>query len=289
MVEAEQLDFDQVINVSQVKHRSPFRYPGGKTWLVPYVRLWVASLEGTPTRFIEPFAGGAIVGLTVAAEELADHIVLVELDDDVASVWKTIIEGDGKWLANEIVDFQLSRESVTEVLERTAGTTKQRAFRTIVRNRVSRGGILASNAGLIKSGENGKGLGSRWYPETLKDRIDDIVEIRNRITFIHGDGIEAIEQNIEKQNVAFFVDPPYTAAGKKSGSRLYTHSQLDHKKLFDLVEKIKGDFLMTYNNAQEIQNLAEEHGLETHPIAMRNTHNAELTELLIGRDFRWIQ
>ena len=25
-----------VINVSAVPHRSPFRYPGGKTWLVPY-------------------------------------------------------------------------------------------------------------------------------------------------------------------------------------------------------------------------------------------------------------
>ena len=27
-----------VINVASVPHRSPFRYPGGKTWLVPHVR-----------------------------------------------------------------------------------------------------------------------------------------------------------------------------------------------------------------------------------------------------------
>jgi len=40
-----------------------------------------------------------------------------------------------------------------------------------VKNRVNRGGILAPGAGMIKQGEKGKGLKSRWYPETLKRRI----------------------------------------------------------------------------------------------------------------------
>ena len=30
------------VNVASVPQRSPFRYPGGKTWLVPYVRSWLA-------------------------------------------------------------------------------------------------------------------------------------------------------------------------------------------------------------------------------------------------------
>src|SRR5712671_8236811 len=58
----------RVINVSAVPHRSPFRYPGGKTWLVPYVRQWLSSRAPKPEELIEPFAGGAIVGLTVAFE-----------------------------------------------------------------------------------------------------------------------------------------------------------------------------------------------------------------------------
>lgn len=28
----------KVVNVASVPQRSPFRYPGGKTWLVPVVR-----------------------------------------------------------------------------------------------------------------------------------------------------------------------------------------------------------------------------------------------------------
>ena len=30
-----------VVNVASVPQRSPFRYPGGKTWLVPVVRQWL--------------------------------------------------------------------------------------------------------------------------------------------------------------------------------------------------------------------------------------------------------
>ena len=70
-------------NVSQVKHLSPFRYPGGKTWLVPEVRRWLKASEQRPSVFVEPFAGGAIAGLSMAAEGLTDRVYLCELDDDV--------------------------------------------------------------------------------------------------------------------------------------------------------------------------------------------------------------
>jgi len=84
-------DATQVVNVASVPQRSPFRYPGGKTWLVPRVRQWLASLPVKPAKFIEPFAGGAIVGITVAFEQLAELVILVERDEQVAAVWQTII------------------------------------------------------------------------------------------------------------------------------------------------------------------------------------------------------
>ena len=64
----------QLVNVSQVRQISPFRYPGGKTWLVPVAREWLASL-GRPAHLLEPFAGGGVIGLTAAAEHLADEHV----------------------------------------------------------------------------------------------------------------------------------------------------------------------------------------------------------------------
>ena len=93
----------QIVNVASVKHLSPFRYPGGKTWLVPEVRKWLETKEEKPADFIEIFAGGGIVGLTVAAERLAGHVTLIELDPDVSAVWHTIFSGDAEGLARRIV------------------------------------------------------------------------------------------------------------------------------------------------------------------------------------------
>ena len=77
---------ESVVNVASVPQRSPFRYPGGKTWLVPRIRSWFRSMKQKPKLLVEPFAGGGIVGLTVAFEQLAPKVLLVELDEDVASV-----------------------------------------------------------------------------------------------------------------------------------------------------------------------------------------------------------
>src|SRR5439155_12331007 len=145
--------------------------------------------------------------------------------------------------------------------------------------RVNRGGILAPGAGLVKSGENGRGLLSRWYPETLKKRIMNIVRIRDRITFIEGDGMEALKQNAQRPDAVFFIDPPYTAAGKKAGSRLYAHSELDHQKLFEIASSLAGDFLMTYDNTEEVYLLAKRHNFDTLLVAMKNTHHARMSEL----------
>ena len=279
----------QVVNVAQVKQLSPFRYPGGKTWLVPFVRRWLnsLSLERVPGRFIELFAGGGIVGLTVAHENLANQVLMVELDEDVSAVWKTILNGHGEWLARRICEFDVNVANVDAELANIPTSDHERAFQTILRNRVNHGGILAMGAGRIKVGENGKGLKSRWYPETLARRIKDIADFKERITFIHGDAFKVLAQHLDRPEVVYFVDPPYTASTKSAGTRLYRHTELDHEKLFDLLKRSAGNFLMTYDNDPLVRHLAEQHGFDTELVAMKNTHHAQMTELLIGRDLSW--
>lgn len=278
-----------VVNVAQIPQRSPFRYPGGKTWLVPHVRQWLRSLRRKPALFIEPFAGGGIVSLTVAFEDLADHIIMVELDKSVAAVWDTILSDDNDWLADQILNFHLTRETVRAEIEKKHLDKKHLAFQTILRNRTLHGGILAPGSGILKYGENGKGIKSRWYPATLYKRIQNIKLVRHKITFIQGDGTDTIIKYAARKTVAFFIDPPYTAAGKRAGTRLYTHNELNHEELFKQSERIKGDFLMTYDNAHEIASMAHGHGFETRTVPMMNTHHATMTELLINRDFAWIR
>lgn len=266
---------------------SPFRYPGGKSWLVPIVVNWIGSKNAKPAEFFEPFGGGCIVGLNIAYRWLADSVTLVELDEDVAAVWHTIISGNARQFADRIAAFELTPRSLQDELAKRPGSLEDKAFQTIIRNRVNRGGVLAPGAGMLKHGENGKGITSRWYPATLRKRILEIAGIRERITFIEGDGVQIISKNAKRNDVCYFIDPPYTAGGKHAGRRLYSHFEVDHEALFRVAATLVGDFLMTYSDNREVRRLARQYDFETRKVTMRSSHHRRLTELLIGRDLGW--
>jgi len=148
---------------------------------------------------------------------------------------------------------------------------------------------MAPGSGLMKNGENGKGIASRWYPETLAKRIMEIGKIRSRLSFKHCDALEIIEEYLDDSDTVFFIDPPYTAAGKKAGRRLYTHHELNHKHMFQFFKQAKGDFIFTYDDSDELRKLAAEHGYQIKLIPMKNTHHAEMTELIVGRNLKWLK
>ena len=272
------------VNVASVPLRSPFRYPGGKTWLVPTARLWLQACGGEGKVLFDVFAGGGIVGLTAIFENLVDHLILVELDDDVAAVWQVILSGDAGWLVDRILSFEMTVENARGAIAAADSSLRARAFATIVKNRVNRGGILADGASFVRHGENGKGIRSRWYPTTLRRRILAIDHIRERITFVHGDAFAVCRHHAHDPHALFFIDPPYVKAGR----RLYRHSEIDHPALFAQASALKGDFMMTYDDHPEIRQLAATHDLQVGEISMKTTHHAQKRELLISRDLDWL-
>jgi DNA adenine methylase len=276
------------VNVASVPQRSPFRYPGGKTWFVPTFRQWLAHMAAKPRFLIEPFTGGGIISLTALFDDLVDKAVMIELDDEIAAVWETIVDGNAAWLADRILTFEMTRENVMKELQITWSSRREKAFQTILKNRTLHGGILAKGSRFIKNGENGKGIGSRWYPTTLATRILGLEQIAARIDFRQADGLTVMMEFAATPNAIFFIDPPYTAGGKKAGNRLYIHHQLDHERLFTICESLRGDFLMTYDEADEVKMLARRHGFQMRLIPMKNTHHTTMKELVIGRDLSWL-
>jgi len=271
---------------------SPFRYPGGKSWLVPYVRRWLhfLSKQGKqPTNFIEPFAGGANIGLAVAVEKLVERVTLVELDEEVAAVWQTILNGGNRWLADKVKSYPtISRTSVKRLLLQPPRDMRELAFQTLIRNRVSHGGIIAPGAGILLEGENGNGISSRWYPETLSRRIRKINRIRERLTFIFANGLSIMDEQGKYPGFAWFIDPPYTIGGSNAGTRLYKLSEVDHERLFKSAASISGDFLMTYEDTKEVRALVRWHHFKFRRVQMRTTSHKQKFELLIGRNLDWI-
>lgn len=285
---SEEAPLPRPVNVASVPQRSPFRYPGGKTWFVPTFRRWIASMKSKPHILVEPFAGGGIISLTALFENLVEKAVMVELDEEVAAVWETIVGGGAEWLADRILAFTMTREAVEEELRKTPATRKEKAFQTILKNRTLHGGILAEGSSFIRHGENGKGIGSRWYPKTLAQRLINLNRVVHRIDFRCDDGLKVMMEFAGREDTIYFIDPPYTAGGKKAGRRLYKHHQVDHERLFTICESLVGDFLMTYDEAEEVRAMARKHGFQMRLIPMKSTHHATMRELVIGRDLSWL-
>lgn len=97
-----------------------------------------------------------------------------------------------------------------------------------------------------------------------------------------------MQEHADRSDEVFFIDPPYTAGGKKAGKRLYRYSEIDHERLFEMCESVAGDFLMTYDNAEEVKQMAIRHGFQLRLIPMTNTRNATMVELVIGKDLSWM-
>ena len=273
-----------VANVATVPQRSPLRYPGGKTWLVPHIRKWLDHTK--PEILIEPFAGGAIVSLTAVMDDRAHRAhaaVMVEIDRDVAAFWRSALES-GAALGERVRNFEPTHERVREIENKVPRTDEEHGFRTLVLNRTRQGGILAPGASFLHHGENGKGLLSRWYPETLAERLAEIQRHADRITFLKADGMKALPILLRDwgRRAAVFLDPPYTApTGKRAGSRLYAHADVDHAALFSMLAERDSNFLMTYDAAPEIIDLVRRHDFHAVGISMKNTHHNRMTELVI--------
>lgn len=271
-------------NVSKVPQYSPLRYPGGKSRLYPYIKKWICSFPSKPSRLVEPFAGASHIGLAAAIEDMVEEVLLFDIDEDLSALWSTILCDDCKWLSIKIEQFQMKEEEVNLYLSQNIKTNKERAFQLVLRNRISRAGITAPGAGILFKGENGKGVSSRWYPTTLRGRIERINKAKQKIQFVLADGLKMLKNYSQAQNCIFFIDPPYPMSGR----RLYKHFDVNPEHVFALASSVKGSFLMTYEDNPEIETLVSQHSLEARRVSFSTAHNAKKPEFLISRDFTWL-
>lgn len=240
--------------------KSPLRYPGGKTWLVPIFRAWLDTVP-KPTILVEPFAGGASVSLACLREDWVNRCLWLEMDSDVSAFWKAALyPAAACLLAERIVSYELG----TALPD--SSNPVERAFQVLLRNRTQFGGILAPGAGCLKRGEKDHGPFSRWYPQTLARRVKAIREVSPRVSFMQNDALRWLDQPAHRFSPGWtlFVDPPYPVIGK----RLYPHWDVDHARLFALCAAFPGPCLMTYAPAAEIEALAHKHRMHIRPVSM---------------------
>ena len=139
------------VNVASVPQRSPLRYPGGKTWLIPHVEKWLNRHSQSHECLVEPFCGGGIVSLSSVMEDWVGECVMAEIDRDVAAFWHAVLR-HGTDLSKLVKQFEISRMTVESLSLQPPSDVLEHGFRTLVLNRTRRGGILAPGAAFTKNG-----------------------------------------------------------------------------------------------------------------------------------------
>jgi len=73
-----------------MRDASPLRYPGGK-WRLFGIFEWAIAVNfSTPPRYIEPYAGGASLALSLLFKELVKEIWINDLDPAIHAFWRSV-------------------------------------------------------------------------------------------------------------------------------------------------------------------------------------------------------
>ena len=85
---------------------SPLRYPGGKGKLAAYLSeiITLNGIQGAP--YVEPFAGGAAVGLELLFSELVSEIHINDTDPCIQAFWMSAVHDSAA-----LIDLVLSTRS----------------------------------------------------------------------------------------------------------------------------------------------------------------------------------
>src|SRR3954469_11314139 len=74
------------------RYLSPLRYPGGKAKVADFLKLVVLENDFVGAKYIEPYAGGATVALSLLFEEYVSDIVINDLNQGVHAFWASVLD-----------------------------------------------------------------------------------------------------------------------------------------------------------------------------------------------------
>ena len=77
---------------------SPLRYPGGKSKIAPFISLIIEKINIERCVYVEPFAGGAGVALSLLLNGKVSDIVINDYDKAIYSMWRAILEDTNRFI-----------------------------------------------------------------------------------------------------------------------------------------------------------------------------------------------
>ncbi len=164
---------------------SPLRYPGGKSKLATLIYLIMQNTENDCRTYIEPFAGGAGVALSLLLENKVDKIVINDYDKAIYSFWRAIKEDTAlllKLVAETPLNIEEWRRQKEIYTNQNQKYSVELGFAAFYLNRTNRSGVLNGGpiGGISQSGNYL--MDARYNRLELIKRIEKIAERKKDIS-----------------------------------------------------------------------------------------------------------
>lgn len=241
---------------------SPLRYPGGKGKLANFMKLVFRENNLLDVPYIEPYAGGAAIALALLFDEFASHIYINDLNRSIYSFWYSVLyETDALCRLIQDTPVTMMEWENQQAIQQHADqvTILELGFSTFFLNRTNRSGIIT---GGVIGGKSQKGpykLDARFNRDCLESRIQRIARFRDRINIYNMDAAQLINNVLPdiSHNALVYLDPPYYVKGQGLYENYYDHK--DHLEIAQLVAKIPQHWIVSYDNAPQIQSMYNIH------------------------------
>jgi DNA adenine methylase len=206
-------------------------------------------------RYVEPYAGGASVALSLLYEEYASHIHINDLNRSVFAFWDAVLNATED-LCRRVTDTPIDVEQ-WEIQRRVQLSDDpdplDLAFSTFFLSRTNRSGIIWTGGIIGGKKQQGKWkLDARYNRVELVRRIEKVARYRSRITITRQDAAQLLQETIPAlpENTFVYLDPPYYLKGEDLYQNYYQHA--DHEQIARLVQGLQRPWLVSYDAAPEI-------------------------------------
>jgi DNA adenine methylase len=249
---------------------SPLRYPGGKWRLTECFEGVVKLNYDCPPVYIEPYAGGASLALSLLFSGTVAEIYLNDLDPAIHAFWFCVLRHTQELceqIDRVVVTPQEWRKQKMLYAKGLSAGPLALGFSTFFLNRTNHSGIL--NGGMI-GGKRQRGewkLDARFNRCELIRRIQKIASFEDRIHLTRQDAVGFLTRRRFRKNSLIYLDPPYFHAGR----RLYlnAYSPADHVKVRDCAAQLRYPWVVSYDDTPEIRKLYRIH--KCRPVRLLHT------------------
>ena len=229
------------------------RWIGGKKLLRKKILEQFPPEEGSYERYIEVFGGAGWV--LFAKEQHAKLEVYNDVNGNLVNLFRCVkyhpegLDQELEWVLTSREQFFDAREQI-----KIRGMTDiQRAARFYVLIKQSYGADTKSFGVSSRNMERAK-----QYLPKVAERLSKVV--------IENVDFEQLIKTYDREKALFYLDPPYFEAEKYYSNRFAPE---DHKRLKNRLATLKGQFVLSYNDCEQIRELYKDYKI----ISVDRWHN----------------